>query len=125
MTNNCVGLGTDIIEIERVKQGVDEHGEHFLNRLFTPKEQAYCQKYSDPHPHYAGRFAAKEAIAKALGYGFGKEISFLDLEILNDAEGKPIVHCSDKFKESHNFASILISISHCKTYALATALCLQ
>src|SRR5438477_181350 len=75
------GLGNDIIEIKRVREAIRRHGIHFLNRLFTQREQDYCYKYKDPDPHFAGRFAAKEAIAKALGTGFGAHLSWVDLEI--------------------------------------------
>lgn len=105
------GLGTDIIEIERIKEAIDRHREKFVKRLFTEKERAYCEKHKDPLPRYAGRFAAKEAIIKALN---APELSWLEIEILNDEDGKP--HASVEGEK------ILISISHCKTYATATAL---
>ncbi len=113
------GLGTDIIEIERIRASIERHGPAFLNRLFTQKEQDYCNKYQDPAPHYAGRFAAKEAIAKALGTGFGEDLGWHDLEIANDERGKPVVECSEKVKAR---GKILLSISHCMNYAMATAL---
>jgi len=116
------GLGNDIIEIDRVRASIERHGLHFLNRLFSSKEQDYCYKYQDPAPHFAGRFAAKEAIAKALGTGFGEHLSWHDIEIINDEHGKPIVHLSDTQKKKHNNPQILLSISHCNEYALATAI---
>lgn len=109
------GIGTDIIEIDRIRKSIEKHGSHFLDRLFSKKEQDYCHKYKDPAPHFAGRFAAKEAISKALGTGFSSEFSFLDIEIINDATGKPIVTLSKKGK-------IHVSISHCNSFATATAL---
>ncbi len=115
------GLGNDIIEIDRVKSAHQEHGEAFLNRLFTEREQAYCKSCQDPYPRLAGRFAAKEAIAKALGSGFGAELSWKDIEILPDDKGKPVVHLSGTIKEEHADSQILVSISHCKEYASAVA----
>jgi len=116
------GLGNDIIEIDRIREGFEQHKEQFLNRLFTPKEQDYCQTQSDPFPRFAGRFAAKEAIVKSLGCGFGAEASWHDIEILSDASGKPIVHLSDAIQQRFSNPQILLSISHCKTYATAVAI---
>ena len=115
------GLGSDIIEIERIRQSIERHGPHFLNRLFTLREQEYCSQFKDPTPHFAGRFAAKEAIAKALGTGFGAEVSWQDLEILNDEKGKPCVYLSERLVASFDSPRFLISISHCQSYALAVA----
>ena len=113
------GIGNDIVEIERMRQGIARHGLHFLNRLFTPREQDYCYKFKDPAPHFAGRFAAKEAIVKALGTGFGSQVSWHDIEVINDELGKPVVHVSPGVKERFSNPHLLVSISH--TAALATA----
>ena len=115
------GIGTDIIEINRIKENIEKHSDHFLDRIFTKKEQEYCAKFSDSTERFAGRFAAKEAIAKALGCGFGKELSFVDIEISNDSLGKPLVQLSEKASKSFNDPKIEISISHCKDYAVAMA----
>lgn len=120
--NNIQGLGNDIIEIERVRQSIERHGQHFLNRLFTHREQDYCYKFKDPVPHFAGRFAAKEAISKALGTGFGSEVSWHDIEILGDEHGKPIVHLSEAAKKHFNTPRILVSISHSASHATAVAI---
>ena len=116
------GIGNDIIEISRVRQSIERHGLHFLNRLFSQKEQDYCYKYQDPVPHFAGRFAAKEAIVKALGTGFGKDVQWHDIEILNDDAGKPVASISSALKERFNHPNILVSISHSAEYATAVAL---
>lgn len=120
--NNPRGLGNDIIEIERIRQSIDRHGQHFLNRLFTHREQDYCYKFKDPVPHFAGRFAAKEAIAKALGTGFGADLSWYDIEILGDEHGKPIVHLSEEAKTRLNNPRLLVSISHSTSHATAVAI---
>lgn len=117
-----LGLGTDIIEIERVALALQEHPERFLQRLLTPQEIAYCKKHKDRVPHVAGRFCAKEALAKALGTGFGAKLSWLDLEILPDSLGKPQVTLSAALAERLLSSSFLVTISHCKLYATATAL---
>ncbi|NGX38199.1 MAG: Holo-[acyl-carrier-protein] synthase [Chlamydiae bacterium] len=119
------GLGNDLIEIGRVKEAHSEHKQAFLDRLFTKKEQEYCFSQKDPYPRFAGRFAAKEAIAKAFGCGFGSEISWHDIEILADEKGKPEVHISGKLEEQFNHPKILVTISHCKEYASAVALWIE
>jgi holo-[acyl-carrier protein] synthase len=117
-----LGLGNDIIEIKRIRKSVDRHGYRLISRLFTTKEQDYCFKYKDPIPHFAGRFAAKEAIVKALGTGFGEHAGWQDIEILNDEKGRPVVEFSNALNQQFNNPQILISISHCELYATATAL---
>src|SRR5271155_5534584 len=94
-----LGIGNDIIEVERIRKSIDTHGLRLLTRLFTTKEQDYCLKYKDPVPHFAGRFSAKEAVVKALGTGFGEHVSWLDIEILNDTLGKPHVFFSPQLLE--------------------------
>lgn len=121
-TNLTHGIGNDILEIERIRGSIDRHGQHFLNRIFTQKEQDYCYKFKDPIPHFAGRFSAKEAIAKALGTGFGSHLSWHDIEIVNDDLGKPVVILSDAAKKNFKNPRILLSISHSQNYATAVAL---
>jgi holo-[acyl-carrier protein] synthase len=118
---NIKGIGTDIIEVDRIRQAIDRHGQHFLNRLFTENEQAYCLKFPDVATHFAGRFAAKEAIAKAFGLGFGNSLSWKDMEILPNSLGRPIVHLSPRIKKEFLHFHLHISISHTQTYAIAFA----
>lgn len=116
------GLGNDIIEIERIRQTIERHGAHFYKKIFTEQEIEYCLKHQDSAPSFAGRFSAKEAIAKALGTGFGNHILFSDISIVNDERGRPYPIFSDKFNETFQSPNILISISHCKAYATAVAI---
>lgn len=122
MTKDIKGLGNDIIEIDRVRQSIDRHGVAFIDRLFTKQEQRYCSRFKESSMRFAGRFAAKEAIAKALGTGFGEEFSWHDVEILGDEKGKPIVHFSEKAKKHFQNPTVLLSISHSDHYASAIAL---
>lgn len=117
-----LGLGNDIIEISRIRKSIERHGAHFLNRLFTEKEQDICYKHQDSAPHFAGRFAAKEAIAKALGTGFGADVAWHDIEVLSDERGKPVVHLSEGLKASFKNPHLLVSISHSTDYATAVAI---
>lgn len=118
------GIGNDIIEIGRIESAHNSHGEAFLKRLFTEKEKAYCLSCQNPYSRFAGRFAAKEAIAKALGTGFGAELSWQDIEILPNEKGKPIAYLSGTFKDQYPDLKIYISISHAKNYATAVAIAL-
>lgn len=126
MTNTegspILGIGNDIVEIERIRSSIDSHGQRLISRLFSEKEQDYCLKHKDPIPHFAGRFSAKEAIVKALGTGFGEHASWLDIEIINDPSGKPLVTFSQKLQERLKNTSMQISISHCKLYVTAVAI---
>lgn len=116
------GLGTDIIEVERIAANLKQYGEKFLDKIFTSREKEHCSKFKDPSLHVAGRFAAKEAVSKALGTGFGELLEFRDIEIFNDANGKPEVTLSKKAAAHFGNPTILLSISHCKTHATATAI---
>ena len=117
-----LGIGNDIVEIERVREAIESQGDHFIEKLFTKREQAYCKKFSDPAPHYAARFSAKEAIVKALGTGFGEMAAFHDIEIINDDKGKPEVFFSDGLNSRFKNPEVLISISHCRTYVATVAI---
>lgn len=116
-----LGIGTDIIEVARIATAIKRHGQRFLDKVFTVKEQMYCLQYGQPERHFAGRFAAKEAVVKAMGTGL-RGAKWTDIEILNDDLGKPYVHlCDDGFFIEDN-QKILISISHCHSYATAVAI---
>jgi len=113
--------GTDIIEINRIKESIENLGENFKNKIYTEKEIEYCEnKKNVKYQHYAGRFAAKEAIFKAISELLNDkfEISWKDAEILNDEQGKPRVTFTSK-KLQEKIENIDISISHCREYATA------
>lgn len=116
------GLGHDMIEISRIQRLIERYGQKFLDRLFTKDEQAYCLQYSRAAERFAGRFAAKEAISKALGTGFREEVTWKGIEILPGNEGKPIVMLSDNINKRFGNPQIMLSISHCKEYASAVAI---
>lgn len=116
------GIGNDIIEIKRIGGAIQRHGQRFLDEIFTPQEQAYCLRHKQAERHFAGRFAAKEAIVKALGTGISSEIGWLDIEITNNALGKPEARLSQRAKNHFGNPRLLISISHCQEYAAAVAL---
>lgn len=112
--------GTDIIEIERVKESIEELGEKFLNKIYTENEIKYCEsKNKMKYQHYAARFAGKEAIFKAISKILSDKysISWKDVEIINDENGRPQIIFLNKQYEQ--IQSIDISLSHCKQYAIA------
>src|SRR5262245_59805800 len=91
---DIAGIGTDIVEVVRIGEMIEKHGEVFLQRVFTPHEIRYCHGRKNAKEHYAGRWAAKEAILKCLGTGWAKGISWTDLDIRNDFSGAPRVTLS-------------------------------
>ena len=110
------GVGTDIIEIARIKQALEREG--FADRMFTPAEMEYCLSGGVPAQRFAGRFAAKEAVAKSLGVS----LSWQDVEILPDESGKPIVSLRNNAAEVADGRKVMVSISHCHRYAVAYAI---
>ena len=120
-----LGIGTDIIEIDRIRQAYLRFEDAFLNKILSESEITYCLSKDDPVPSLAARFCGKEAVAKALGTGIGENIRFSQIEILPDANGKPIVTILDCLLESLQNTQFLISLSHSKTVAMATAIWTQ
>lgn len=115
-----VTCGTDIIEINRIKENIENLGEKFLNRVFTEKEIKYCEsKKAQKAQHYAGRFAAKEATFKAISSMLGDKFSICwkDIEVVNDKNGKPTLNIIGINMDG--IESIDLSISHCREYAVA------
>ena len=122
---NTLGIGTDIIECLRIAQMIERHGEVFINRVYTPHEIQYCSTRKAATQHYAGRWAAKEAVLKSLGTGWVKGISWRDIEVQSTESGKPTIHLSGgalQASERRGIHKILISISHCRSHATAFAL---
>ena len=120
-----VGLGTDIVEIVRIGRMIERHGDHFLQRIFTADEIRYCQRRREYTQHYAGRWAAKEAVMKVLGTGIAQHVSWKDIEVVSQLSGQPEIVLRGPVRdlaESKGIETILISISHCHAYATATAI---
>jgi holo-[acyl-carrier protein] synthase len=122
---NVVGIGTDIVECLRIAQMIERHGELFLQRVYTPREIEYCSSRKAATQHYAGRWAAKEAVLKALGTGWARGISWHDVEVRNDVGGAPSIILgigTREVCERRGIAEVQISISHCRTHATAFAI---
>ena len=114
------GIGTDIVEIDRVKDAM-ERTPTFKTRVFTEREITYVEKKKMPYHSYAVRFAAKEAVSKAVGTGI-RGFSVLYIEILNDELGKPYVILHNKLRQKMEGYAIQISLSHSREYAVSTVI---
>lgn len=118
-------IGTDIVEIERIRGMMERHGDHFLERCFTPGEIAYSQRHRDSAVRFAGRWAAKEAVVKVLGTGFVQGITFHDIEVVPLPSGQPSVVLSGgalEIAEQRGIHTVKLTISHAREYATATAI---
>lgn len=123
-----LGLGNDIIEVPRIGKMIEQHGETFLRRVYTDREIRYCQARKHAIEHFAGRWAAKEAILKAIGTGWARGICWTDMEIRRDPTHGPKVLVRGGARDAsiqRGIDEIMITISHCRTYAAATALALR
>lgn len=124
---NVLGIGTEITECPRIGRMIDQHGELFLRRVFTDREIRDCQAQKRALEHFASRWAAKEAIFKAIGTASSKGICWTDVEVRSHAGGRSSVHVRGGAKDltiRRGIRDILISISHCRTYATAFAMAL-
>jgi holo-[acyl-carrier protein] synthase len=122
-----IGIGTDIAECLRIARMIERHGELFINRVYTPGEISYCQSRAQATQHFTGRWAAKEAILKALGTGWRRGIAWRDIEIRNESSGQPVVAVRGGAKEvaeQLGITKLLVTISHCRTHATAYAVAL-
>lgn len=118
-------IGTDIVEIERIRGMMERHGSHFLERCFTPGEIAYSQRHRDSAVRFAGRWAAKEAVVKVLGTGFVQGITFHDIEVVPLPSGQPSIVLSGgalEIAQQRGIHTVKLTISHAREYATATAI---
>lgn len=117
-----VGLGLDIAEIDRIEAAIKRHGAPILERLFTPKEVAYCEKHRNKFERYAGRFAAKEAAMKALGTGWSRGVRWRDIEVIREPSGRPTLRlegAAGQVAARLGVKNISITITHSGNLALA------
>jgi holo-[acyl-carrier protein] synthase len=118
-------MGIDIVDIRRFRKTLASRGKRFIDRIFLPSEKKYCGAKPNPWIHYAGRFASKEAVAKAFGTGIGCELGWLDIEIISSDSKAPVVKLSRHAKRlarRRRTKNVLISISHTHAYTAAVAL---
>jgi holo-[acyl-carrier protein] synthase len=125
---DILGIGADIVECLRIGRMIEQHGELFLTRVFTEREIRYCQERKRSVEHFAGRWAAKEAVLKALGMGWRRGMALTDVEVRNEAGGKPTVHLCGAVKDAaqnRRVGDLLLTIAHCRAYATAYALAVR
>jgi len=114
------GIGTDIVEVERIKNSIENYGQRFLNKIFTQFEIDYCELFGDnKYVHYAARFAAKESFSKAIGTGITKGFKFKEVGIRNEKSGKPNIILDGLLNEKYEQYNIDVSLSHTDNNAIA------
>ena len=119
------GIGIDLVEVDRLRSSVKKFGDKFLNRIFTENEIKYCQTKFNSYQHYAVRFAAKEALLKAIGTGLRSGMTWHQIEIVNDTQAKPSIitygECQ-KFLQKLEIKKIELSLSHTKDHGVAVVI---
>jgi holo-[acyl-carrier protein] synthase len=125
--SDILGIGTNITECLRIARMIERHGELFIDRVYTAEEIRYCRNRKQTTQHFTGHWAAKEAILRALGTRWQPGITWCDIEVRNEPGGRLVVCIRGGVKdlvEQLGVSDILVTISHCRTYATATALVL-
>jgi holo-[acyl-carrier protein] synthase len=118
------GIGVDVVETRRIAESIERLGQRFLERVYQPGEIEYCQSMRAPAPHFAARFAAKEAVSKAFGTGFSHQVNWRDIEIRRKATGEPFVVLHSgaaELAKRLGIRTIFVSLSHSDEYAVANA----
>ncbi len=120
-----IGTGVDIVEIPRFREVMERLKDRFILRIFTPGEQQFCTRHRDPVPHFAVRFAAKEALFKALGTGWAKGVTWLDVEVQRERQDAPtmVLHGeAKKLSTAKGVQKVHLSLSHSDLLAIATVI---
>lgn len=123
-----LGLGCDLIEVDRIRGVMERQGERFLSRVFTAEERAYCDGLKHPHKHYAARFAAKEAVSKCFTTGIGTELGWKSISVYHGARHEPRIRLDapgQALLQQLGGSHVLVSLSHTETSAMAVAAILQ
>ncbi len=127
-SRSVVGVGIDIIEVSRIVRVLERQGQRFRNRVYTEGELAYCDSIQHNGPHFAARFAAKEAVSKAFGTGIGEHMGWKTAEVIKDPLGKPLIRLDEQGQAllAHKQASdVLVSLAHTKEHATAIAILIR
>jgi holo-[acyl-carrier protein] synthase len=123
--SRIIGIGTEITECLRIARMIERHGEQFIDRVYTAAEVRYCQGRPQSTQHFAARWAAKQAVVKALGVGPVRSLAWTEIEIRRDPSGRPAVAVRGAIKdliESQGVSEIQVTFSHCRTHATAYAI---
>lgn len=125
ITSHALGLGTDIVDVARIRQAHERHGERMLARIYTQEELDYCLGMKDPYPHLAARFAAKEAVSKCFGTGICGEFGWKSVSIYKGSRDEPYARLDEKgtaLLEKMGGRRVLVSLSHTAILGHAVAL---
>jgi len=120
-----IGTGIDVVEIARFRNVLERLKDRFTFRVFTPGEIEFCLGHRDPAPHFAARFAAKEALFKALGTGWAQGVTWLDVEVHRERQGAPVMRLhgeAEKLSSSKGTTRVHLSLSHTEQWAVATVI---
>jgi holo-[acyl-carrier protein] synthase len=120
-----LGIGTDLVEVDRIRTALNRHGEKFLHRIYTAEEIAYCQKQRDPHPFLAARFAAKEAASKAFGTGIARGFGWKTFSVTHNEHGAPLAVFDESGQQllaAHGASGMLVSLTHTTSLGQAVVL---
>ncbi len=113
------GIGVDVVDVQRLKQVIEEQGAIFVNKVFTDAEIAYCHSKKKPHEHFAARFAAKEAVAKAMRTGWSGAFRWKDVEVVNEPSGAPKLLLYREMAHALAGSHLHLSMSHTETTVVA------
>ena len=123
-----IAHGIDLVDFGRIEQMLDKHPQRFLDRVFTPTEQADAERVKNRIEKLSGRFAAKEAVMKLIGTGWRDGVAWTDIEVVNNPLGQPMVTITGKVREladEKGIEQVTLSITHTANFALASAVALQ
>lgn len=124
----AIGIGCDLIEVDRIGQIIERHGDRFLAKTFTDEERTYCATLKFPHKHYAARWAAKEAVAKAFSTGIGEHLDWTSISVYHGERQEPLIRLDEKAQRllrEVGGTGVLISLSHTESHAMAFATLLR
>ncbi|MEX2117651.1 MAG: holo-ACP synthase [Bacteroidota bacterium] len=113
------GIGVDVVDVERMKKTLQEQGEPFVSKVFTETEIAYCRSRKSPHEHFAARFAAKEAVSKAMQKGWSGEFRWKDIEVMNEPSGAPKIVLYGELARLLRDTKVHLSLSHTEKTVVA------
>jgi holo-[acyl-carrier protein] synthase len=120
-----IGTGVDVVEIPRFRSIIERLKDRFTDRVFTENEQKFCREHRDPIPHFAARFAAKEALFKAVGTGWAKGVTWLDVEVQREGQDAPTMMLhgeAQRLSAAKGAHRIHLSLSHTEQWAVATVI---
>ncbi len=122
MTSHIEAVGIDLADVPRIRKAIEQYGDRFLSRVFTPWEIQYCSGKINPELSFAARFAVKEAVFKAIGTGFAEGVKWTSVEVVNDKRGQPQVRLGQAIRRHIGSKEIMVSLSHTAEYAVACAI---